>query len=200
MAKTAKNKLHHKESSNLYGFCYDSSSWGKISILCNDKGIVAIGMETQPVEEKLWQRAYLLNDIEKGELKETLECPRNLCERVKNWLTTLESGRNPGEILPVDYKGTEFQKQVWQVIARIPYGEYITYKDIAISIYGPNPSSLSYRAIGNAVGKNPIPLMIPCHRVLGSNGNLGGYAGGIDVKLDLLRREGVDVSKFKYRD
>tara|TARA_B100000427_G_C15454786_1_gene571283 strand:- start:526 stop:804 length:279 start_codon:yes stop_codon:yes gene_type:complete len=83
--------------------------------------------------------------------------------------------------------GTEFQIKVWKEIAKIPYGETITYKDLAIAIGKPNSS----RAVANACGKNPYPVRIPCHRVIRSDGNLGGYSGkgGIKTKMKLLKRE-----------
>mgnify|MGYP001400513117 CR=1 FL=1 len=83
--------------------------------------------------------------------------------------------------------GTEFQIKVWKEIAKIPYGETITYKDLAIAIGKPNSS----RAVANACGKNPYPVRIPCHRVIRSDGNLGGYSGkgGIKTKIKLLKRE-----------
>lgn len=87
-------------------------------------------------------------------------------------------------------KGTDFEKRVFREIYNIPYGKVITYKDIAIKLGNVNLS----RAVGNACGKNPIPIIIPCHRVIGSRGNLGGYKLGIDLKRELLKleKEGLD--------
>lgn len=87
--------------------------------------------------------------------------------------------------IPIDLQGTPFQKQVWQEIAKIPYGSVITYKDIANNI-GKEKAS---RAVGGACNKNPIPIIIPCHRVIGSNGQLTGYNGGIEIKEYLLSLE-----------
>ncbi len=81
--------------------------------------------------------------------------------------------------------GTEFQKKVWKALQEIPYGETRSYKDIAINI----GNEKACRAVGMANNKNPIPIFIPCHRVIGSNGNLIGYAGGLDIKETLLRIE-----------
>lgn len=83
--------------------------------------------------------------------------------------------------------GTDFQKSVWQEIAKIPYGTRITYKDIAEAIGRPK----AVRAVGTAVGSNPISIAVPCHRVLATNGKLGGYAGGLDSKRTLLAVEGI---------
>lgn len=87
--------------------------------------------------------------------------------------------------LPLDPCGTLFQKQVWDALLKIPYGETRSYKDIAISINNPK----SYRAVGMANNKNPIMIVIPCHRVIGSKGNLVGYGGGLNIKESLLNLE-----------
>ena len=86
-------------------------------------------------------------------------------------------------------KGTEFQIKVWKEIVKIPYGETITYKELAVAIGEPNSS----RAVANACGKNPYPPMIPCHRVIRSDGELGGYSGkgGIKTKKKLLKEESM---------
>lgn len=82
-------------------------------------------------------------------------------------------------------KGTSFQKQVWNALLTIPYGTTCSYKDIAIKINNPK----AYRAVGLANNKNPIMIVIPCHRVIGSNGKLVGYAGGLNIKEQLLKLE-----------
>lgn len=87
--------------------------------------------------------------------------------------------------LPLAPSGTLFQKQVWEALLKIPYGETRSYKDIAISINNPK----SYRAVGMANNQNPIMIVIPCHRVIGSNGNLVGYGGGLNIKESLLNLE-----------
>jgi len=88
---------------------------------------------------------------------------------------------------PIDLsEGTPFQRSVWEKLLDIPYGKTATYKDVAEGVGKPGAS----RAVGNAVGANPLPIVIPCHRVLGAHG-LGGYSGGINIKKDLLRVEGA---------
>lgn len=86
---------------------------------------------------------------------------------------------------PFRLEGTEFQKKVWNALLEIPYGEIRTYKEIAVAIGNPNGS----RAVGMANNKNPIHIVVPCHRVIGSNGKLVGYAGGLDMKRKLLEME-----------
>ena len=91
--------------------------------------------------------------------------------------------------LPIDAKGTEFQKKVWDELLKIPYGETKSYKDIALAI----GNEKACRAIGMANNKNPIPIIIPCHRVIGSNKKLVGYSGGIDIKEKLLNIENINL-------
>lgn len=88
--------------------------------------------------------------------------------------------------VPTDAQGTEFQKQVWGMLKTIPFGETWSYQDMAIAIDNPK----AVRAVGLANGKNPISIIIPCHRVIGKNGKLTGYAGGLENKQQLLMHEG----------
>lgn len=100
-----------------------------------------------------------------------------------------EIGLPEPELAP---RGTPFQMAVWQALLAIPYGETVSYAEIARQIARARGiSAMSAQAVGGAVGRNPITILIPCHRVLGSDGKLTGYAGGIDRKLALLRLEGV---------
>ena len=91
--------------------------------------------------------------------------------------------------LPLNPQGTAFQKKVWQQLEAIPYGQTRTYGQIAAAVGQPTAS----RAVGGANHNNPIAIVIPCHRVIGANGKLTGYAGGLDIKEKLLRLEGVEV-------
>lgn len=96
--------------------------------------------------------------------------------------------------VPLDIEGTEFQKKVWKEVSRIPFGKTTTYKDIALKV----GSLSSVRAVGGAVGANPVPLIIPCHRVIDSLGNLRGYSAGLSVKETLLEHEGfITLELFK---
>ena len=99
------------------------------------------------------------------------------------------SGRLPEVLPPLDIKGTPFQKAVWQALREIPLGQTRSYGDIARAIGRP----LATRAVGGACGANPIPLLVPCHRVLAANGKIGGFSGGLDWKRRLLASEGVCV-------
>ncbi len=92
--------------------------------------------------------------------------------------------------LPLDVEGTPFQRSVWGALRRIPAGETRTYGDVARMVDRPRAA----RAVGQAVGSNPVPIAVPCHRVLPAGGGLGGWSGDVDCKADLLRREGVQVA------
>lgn len=94
-------------------------------------------------------------------------------------------GGKPIKMLDLDLRGTAFQRRVWSEVSKIPYGKTRTYKEIACAIKRPK----AWRAVGNAVGSNPVPLIIPCHRVVRSDGSLGGYAYGILLKRKLLEME-----------
>lgn len=114
----------------------------------------------------------------------------------RDWLDRYFSKQKP-EIseLPLAPIGSEFRQDVWIILKSIPYGDTTTYgeiaKEMAIKLNKPRMSS---QAVGGAVGHNPISIIIPCHRVVGSNGSLTGYAGGIALKMKLLEFEGVDMS------
>lgn len=114
------------------------------------------------------------------------------------WLDIYFSGKEPSFV--PKYKinnSTPFRSRVTDIMKNIPYGKITTYNDIAkIIAKERNISKMSAQAVGNAVGANPICIIIPCHRVMGANNNLTGYGGGISNKIKLLEIEGIDVSKF----
>ena len=113
-------------------------------------------------------------------------------EGLKQWLDSYFLGQ-PGEAsFPLKPEGTPFQKQVWSILLTIPYGETRTYGSIAGQLARElGMKKMSAQAVGQAVGRNPVSILVPCHRVVGTGGKLTGYAGGIDRKAWLLRHEGV---------
>lgn len=115
-----------------------------------------------------------------------------------DWLDAYFAGKKPSiSTLSLAPQGSAFRQSVWELLIQIPYGEVRTYGDIAKKIAAKRGiAKMASQAIGGAVGHNPIPIIIPCHRVIGSNGNLTGYGGGIDLKIKLLAHEGVDVTKL----
>ena len=118
--------------------------------------------------------------------------------QTKRWLDRYFNGEQPQiSELPLAPEGSSFRNAVWQALCEIPYGETVTYGDIAQRIAERlGLSSMSAQAVGGAVGHNPISIIIPCHRVVGANGSLTGYAGGIQKKIQLLALEGVNVEKL----
>ncbi len=114
----------------------------------------------------------------------------------KKWLDSYFSGEKPdASALLLCPEGSLFRQEVWRILLEIPYGQVVTYGDIAKKMAARmNRTSMSSQAVGGAVGHNPISIIIPCHRVVGAGGSLTGYAGGIGAKIKLLELEGVDMS------
>ena len=117
---------------------------------------------------------------------EAAEKPLAVFDQAEKWLDMYFSGREPDFTLPLRLRGTAFQQAVWRRLLEIPYGHTVSYGEIAASLGLPPGSA---RAVGGAVGRNPISLIVPCHRVVGADGSLTGYAGGIDRKKRLLEIE-----------
>lgn len=118
---------------------------------------------------------------------------RPLLDQTKDWLTDYFDGHEPDPAnLPLAPAGTAFQRSVFQVLQTIPYGQTVTYQQIVEQLNTPTHHTAA-RAVGGAVGRNPISIVIPCHRVVGSNGDLTGYAGGIDRKVWLLNHESTTL-------
>ena len=117
------------------------------------------------------------------------ECDLPIFAETRRWLDVYFEGHDPGLLPPLRLIGTPFQISVWHQLLNIPYGQTFTYGQIAQVLAHTTGRPLSSRAVGNAVGRNPISLLIPCHRVVGADGSLTGYAGGIERKRILLRLE-----------
>lgn len=109
----------------------------------------------------------------------------NLIKKVHHELIEYFNGKIKDFTFPIKYEGTEFQNKVWNTLKNIPYGESRTYKDIALAIDNPKAA----RAVGNANNKNPLLIVVPCHRVIGLNGDLKGFACGVKLKKELLELE-----------
>ncbi len=114
----------------------------------------------------------------------------------KAWLNCYFGGKIPNVHVPIRFCGTPFQVEVWEILSHIPYGTTVTYGEIAKTLSARHGCRMSAQAVGGAVGRNPISIIIPCHRVMGAHGKLTGYAGGIDKKRVLLEREGIDTANF----
>ena len=114
--------------------------------------------------------------------------------KTKKWLDSYFNGENPSIAnLELNLEGTSFRLKVWELLKEIPYGEVVTYGELAKKL----SSNMSSQAVGGAVGHNPISIIIPCHRVVGFDGRLTGYAGGLENKVKLLELEGVKIRDLK---
>lgn len=118
-------------------------------------------------------------------------------DETRTWLDVYFQGKRPSFTPPMLLNDTPFRRTVWQLLLTIPYGETTTYKDIAMKWARQHGvKSISSQAVGGAVGRNPISIIIPCHRVIGTNGSLTGYAGGLDRKRWLLQWEQENTDRF----
>jgi len=113
---------------------------------------------------------------------------KNQFRDLQRWLREYFAGEEPREAIPLDLYGTPFQLSVWKILQDIPYGTYTTYGSISRKL---RRSASAARAVGTAVGSNPVGIVVPCHRVIGHDEKLVGFGGGLRMKQDLLRREGV---------
>lgn len=167
-----------------YTSCYQSPL-GNILLAANDKELTGLWFEGQ----KYFARCLEKNHQEK-------EIP--VLKRTKQWLDIYFSGKEPPFTVPLYFTGTEFQKEVWQILYAVPYGKLTTYSEIAKQLAAKRGlKHMSAQAMGGAVGHNEFSIIVPCHRVIGANGSLTGYAGGIDKKQALLCFEGIDSSKLR---
>ncbi|MDF1493182.1 methylated-DNA--[protein]-cysteine S-methyltransferase [Caproiciproducens sp. CPB-2] len=163
--------------------CRIPSPLGQLTVSGNDRSITGLWLEGQ--------KCYAATlDVHAGEKN------LPLFDRVQEWLAIYFSGKEPNFSIPLEPKGSEFRQSVWKILQDVPYGTVITYGSIVrrLNVIGVHTSA---RAVGGAVGHNPISILIPCHRVIGSDGSLTGYAGGIEKKIRLLQLEKVPVDKLK---
>ena len=164
--------------------CTYLSPLGDVLLAADEIGLTGLWFEGQkyfantPPDERISQEMPIL--------KET-----------KRWLDIYFSGKEPEFTPSLHPEGSEFRQAVWQILLQIPYGQTITYGEIARRLEErQNTSHMSAQAVGGAVGHNEVSIIIPCHRVVGTNGSLTGYAGGIDKKIALLQLEHTDMSRF----
>lgn len=158
---------------------------GTLTIASDGKNLTGLWMEEQKYYGSTLDEKY----------EETSSLP--IFVEVNKWLEQYFAGKNPKINFSLSPTGSDFRQMVWKILSDIPYGEVITYGDIAKKIAKKTgQKNVSAQAVGGAVGHNPISIIIPCHRVVGSNGSLTGYAGGIKKKTTLLELEKVDTSKL----
>lgn len=160
---------------------------GFIGIQCTDVGVEAIEF-LQMQDERKSTGKFEIIIRQKPDEKLTGTENTDADEMISRTLRELKeyfAGKRKNFTIPCVMQGTDFQKKVWRVLSEIPYGEVRTYKEIAVQTGNPK----ACRAVGMANHNNPIPIIIPCHRVVGSNGKLTGYAGGLEIKEKLLELE-----------
>lgn len=169
-----------------YGTNYQSSI-GDIFLVSDEENIVGLWIGKQKYMEKTMPSNIIEND------------DITVLKKARSWLDDYFSGAKPDiSHLPLspDYS-TDFRKIVWEILLDIPYGELTTYGEIAKEVAKRvGKEKMSAQAVGGAVGHNPISIIIPCHRVVGTNGNLTGYGGGMDIKIKLLTHEGVNMDNL----
>lgn len=168
-----------------YMSSYDAPM-GPLTLVSNGDCLVGAWFENQK---------YYMASVPKNEV---LPQDNAVLIRTKRWLDNYFAGRMPALItLPLAPQGSLFRKLVWHILCQIPYGHVRTYKEIANEVASyEGKAHMSAQAIGGAIGHNPISIIIPCHRVIGANGSLTGYAGGLDKKKALLQHEGIDVTRL----
>lgn len=162
----------------LYSVDY-ASPVGKLTLAANEKALVGLWMEGQ----HYFGSSFIVETF----CHEIVPVLGNAI----SWLDAYFAGGKPSlENVPLSPQGTDFQLSVWKALCTIPYGKTSTYGAIARQLSAELGRNVSPRAVGNAVGHNPISIIIPCHRVVGANGSLTGYAGGLERKKWLLEHEG----------
>lgn len=155
----------------------EQGQW-RLVIAKSDKGLCYVGSPGQSFEEL---ETGLKKRYPAAEFIQDQEALQPYADELKDYL----SGSNQTFSLPVDAKGTPFQQEVWEALKQVPYGQTVSYSDIAARIQRPAAT----RAVGTAIGANPVLLTIPCHRVIGKSGAITGYRGGLEFKRFLLDLE-----------
>lgn len=164
----------------LYCTNYDSPL-GTILLLAADEALVGLWLPGQNVNKELLAQAQRRDHAP-------------ILELAKAWLDRYFCGQRPmPQEIPLEPRGSDFRRAVWRRLCRIPYGQLETYGQIAREMAEQSGGKMSAQAVGGAVGHNPISLIIPCHRVIGANGNLVGYSGGLALKKRILKYEGIDI-------
>lgn len=160
-----------------------NSPIGKLTIASDEESIIGLWIENQ----KYFKNITSKNVIKNNKLE--------IMIKAKDWLDRYFNGKKPKtKELSLKLNGSDFRKKVWEILCDIPYGKVTTYKEIASKIAKlENKKMMSAQAVGGAIGHNPISIIIPCHRVIGTDGKITGYAAGIDIKRKLLEFENPNI-------
>jgi len=151
---------------------------GRLLIASSEKGVIRIAFQTDESADPVID---LKQKYPESAIRENHEVNREATDQIREYL----DGKRTAFYLPLELNGTPFQKKVWDAVVCIPYGQTRSYGEIACAIDNPK----SCRAVGNANNKNPLPIIIPCHRIIGSDGSMTGYGGGMPIKKKLLELE-----------
>ncbi len=183
MVALAQN-LKRKETGHMIHTCTYPSPLGNMLLAADEVGLTGLWFEGQK---------YFANTLP----EETVAQEIPVLAQAKKWLDVYFSGKKPDFTPPLHPAGSPFRQAVWQILLQIPYGQTMTYGEIAKKLAQmQNASHMSAQAVGGAVGHNEVSIIIPCHRVVGTNGSLTGYAGGMEKKIALLELEHADMDKF----
>ena len=185
------NQIKRKMKTGIFYKTRCKSPLGILTMACDDKENL-VG---------LWTDKHKNFDVI-SHLEMITDDDRKIFASVKKWLYLYFKGKNPSAselvLAPI---GNAFRQEVWKILCGIPYGRIVTYGAVARKIAEKRGiNKMSARAVGGAVGHNPISIIIPCHRVIAATGNLTGYAGGIKNKIKLLHYEGINVNNLSDPD
>ena len=158
---------------------YYQSPFGKITMASDGEALTGLWFQGQKYYEECL-------------LGEHIEAMLPIFEEVSGWLDVYFSGEEPETMPFMKLQGSEFRKGIWEILLTIPYGKTMTYGEIADRVAKKRGlDKMSAQAVGGAVGRNPISIIVPCHRVVGAKGQMTGYAGGVELKRRLLEIEGI---------
>lgn len=168
----------------MYGTEYDTGLIGSLTLASDGEGLVGCWFE----HDRFFGQGV------RGEALEPMD-DLPVFDRARDWLDRYFAGERVSPAgLPLAPRGSDFQLRVWDLLTEIPYGETVTYGQLAQRMAAASGKGASARAVGGAVGRNPLCVIVPCHRVVGAGGNLTGFGGGIATKVKLLELERVDMS------
>ena len=158
---------------------FEFDQW-KLYLAATEKGLCYVGSPGQSLDEL---ETFVHKNFPKARMVESKEGLKPYADELREYF----QGERVGFTLPIDVKGTSFQEEIWKVLKEIPYGKTYSYSEIAQRINRP----AAVRAVGTAIGANPVLITVPCHRVIGKKGAITGYRGGIEMKQFLLQLESV---------
>jgi methylated-DNA-[protein]-cysteine S-methyltransferase len=162
------------------------TSWGWMSAVATPRGLTRLTLPRDEPTTSLREISWLYGPIPTDEARFA-----DLFDLVERYF----AGERAPFDFPLDLQGTEFQRDVWMALRRIPYGQGWSYQDVARAVGRP----LAARPVGQAVGRNPLGIVVPCHRVIAADGAIGGFGGGLELKRRLLTLEGVNVRSSSRR-